>query len=180
MSPAIHIKSRSWLRSSSTHEPSDPPLRVIFSFYRMRRATVDSIGSTLTQSDTQLYQATNDNNTRPGDRLGRTESRRASSVGGRRRARRRRTIHLGQRRQDGSESASARRARTAVFRRFFEPRVAPWRRAGRLPSRSSAQRWAPPFVRRRPSRPRRSGPRERTAPTASGLGTRTLRMGRLH
>ena len=29
MSPAIHINSRSWLRSSSTHEPSDPPLRVI-------------------------------------------------------------------------------------------------------------------------------------------------------
>ena len=31
MCPAIHINSRSWLRSSSTHEPSDPPLRVIFS-----------------------------------------------------------------------------------------------------------------------------------------------------
>ena len=29
--PAIHINSHSWLRSSSTHEPSDPPLRVIFS-----------------------------------------------------------------------------------------------------------------------------------------------------
>lgn len=39
MSPAIHIKSRSWLRSSSTHEPSDPPLRVISEFVRMRRAT---------------------------------------------------------------------------------------------------------------------------------------------
>jgi hypothetical protein len=25
---AIHINSRSWLRSSSTHEPSDPPLRM--------------------------------------------------------------------------------------------------------------------------------------------------------
>lgn len=33
MCPAIHINSRSWLRSSSTHEPSDPPLRVIFSFH---------------------------------------------------------------------------------------------------------------------------------------------------
>jgi hypothetical protein len=32
MCPAIHINSRSCLRSSSTHEPSDPPLRVIFSF----------------------------------------------------------------------------------------------------------------------------------------------------
>lgn len=29
MCPAIHINSRSWLRSSSTHEPSDPPPRVI-------------------------------------------------------------------------------------------------------------------------------------------------------
>ena len=29
MCPAIHINSRSWLRSSSTREPSDPPLRVV-------------------------------------------------------------------------------------------------------------------------------------------------------
>lgn len=29
MCPAIHITSRSWLRSSSTHEPSDPPPRVV-------------------------------------------------------------------------------------------------------------------------------------------------------
>ena len=34
MCPAIHINSRSWLRSSSTHEPSDPPLRVVLSFHR--------------------------------------------------------------------------------------------------------------------------------------------------
>lgn len=33
MCPAIHINSRSWLRSSSTHEPSDPPLRVISFFF---------------------------------------------------------------------------------------------------------------------------------------------------
>ena len=32
MCPAIHNNSRSWLRSSSTHEPSDPPLRVVFFF----------------------------------------------------------------------------------------------------------------------------------------------------
>ena len=32
MCPAIHINSRSWLRSSSTHEPSDPPLRVVYKF----------------------------------------------------------------------------------------------------------------------------------------------------
>lgn len=30
--PAIHINSRSWLRSSSTHEPSDPPHRVVSDF----------------------------------------------------------------------------------------------------------------------------------------------------
>ena len=29
MCPAIHITSRSWLRSSSTHVPSDPPLGVM-------------------------------------------------------------------------------------------------------------------------------------------------------
>ena len=33
MCPAIHINSRSWLRSSSTHEPSDPPLRVVRLFH---------------------------------------------------------------------------------------------------------------------------------------------------
>lgn len=43
MCPAIHINSRSWLRSSSTPEPSDPPLRVVkkvrCQFGRSRRAT---------------------------------------------------------------------------------------------------------------------------------------------
>src|SRR5712671_7799134 len=29
--PAIHINSLNWLRSSSIHEPSDPPLGVVFS-----------------------------------------------------------------------------------------------------------------------------------------------------
>lgn len=33
MCPAIHINSRSWLRSSSTREPSDPPLRVVSPFF---------------------------------------------------------------------------------------------------------------------------------------------------
>ena len=38
MCPAIHITSRSWLRSSSTREPSDPPLRdVIVSLSRTSR-----------------------------------------------------------------------------------------------------------------------------------------------
>lgn len=41
MCPAIHINSRSWLRSSSTHEPSDPPLRVFqpFQFSVRKRAS---------------------------------------------------------------------------------------------------------------------------------------------
>ena len=30
---AIHITTRSLLRSSSTHEPSDPPLRVVFDLH---------------------------------------------------------------------------------------------------------------------------------------------------
>ena len=36
MCPAIHTNSRSWLRSSSTCEPSDPPLRVYFVSYPKR------------------------------------------------------------------------------------------------------------------------------------------------
>ena len=34
MCSAIHINYRSWLRSSSTHEPSDPPHRIVFSGFR--------------------------------------------------------------------------------------------------------------------------------------------------
>ncbi len=41
MCPAIHINSRSWLRSSSTHEPSDPPLRVVKSS-RARQAPLSN------------------------------------------------------------------------------------------------------------------------------------------
>ena len=38
MCPAIHISSRSWLRSSSTHEPSDPPLRIVlFILYSVKK-----------------------------------------------------------------------------------------------------------------------------------------------
>ena len=36
MCSAIHINSRSWLRSSSTHEPSDPPLKVVIFFFVQR------------------------------------------------------------------------------------------------------------------------------------------------
>lgn len=36
MCPAIHTKSRSWLRSSSTREPSDPLLRVVLFFLQVR------------------------------------------------------------------------------------------------------------------------------------------------
>ena len=34
--PAIHTTTRSLLRSSSTHEPSDPPLRVVLLVGRLR------------------------------------------------------------------------------------------------------------------------------------------------
>lgn len=46
MCPAIHTKSRSWLRSSSTLEPSDPPLGVVFCFsvsFRLQSLTVKII-----------------------------------------------------------------------------------------------------------------------------------------
>lgn len=32
MCPAVHTSTRSWLRSSSIHEPSDPPFRIIIFF----------------------------------------------------------------------------------------------------------------------------------------------------
>ncbi|WP_419643160.1 hypothetical protein, partial [Thiolapillus sp.] len=41
MCPAIHINSRSWLRSSSTHEPSDPPPKVVFFFFAFPAIVVD-------------------------------------------------------------------------------------------------------------------------------------------
>jgi len=53
MCPAIHINSRSWLRSSSTREPSDPPLRVV-SFVRFistRRPTPPKPATTTTVTD---------------------------------------------------------------------------------------------------------------------------------
>jgi hypothetical protein len=38
---AIHINSRSWLRSSSTHEPSDPPLRMeTFALFKARNVFI--------------------------------------------------------------------------------------------------------------------------------------------
>jgi hypothetical protein len=39
---AIHIPTRSLLRSSSTHEPSDPPLRVVLCLYWRRRCAEHS------------------------------------------------------------------------------------------------------------------------------------------
>ena len=38
--PAIHTTTRSLLRSSSTHEPSDPPLRVVFWLLGLRKGAV--------------------------------------------------------------------------------------------------------------------------------------------
>lgn len=48
MCPAIHITSRSWLRSSSTREPSDPPLRVVRVCEQRRFANVTSAFRTTT------------------------------------------------------------------------------------------------------------------------------------
>lgn len=45
MCPAIHINSRSWLRSSSTHEPSDPPLRVVIFPFADRTRAIDVVQS---------------------------------------------------------------------------------------------------------------------------------------
>ena len=39
MCPAIHTNSRSWLRSSSTCEPSDPPLKVVCCLFFPRRVS---------------------------------------------------------------------------------------------------------------------------------------------
>ena len=55
MCPAIHISSRSWLRSSSTREPSDPPLRGVYAFFsptfaRSRAAGAGGEGETLSLS----------------------------------------------------------------------------------------------------------------------------------
>lgn len=43
MCPAIHTKSRSWLRSSSTREPSDPLLRVVILFSASLAASLISV-----------------------------------------------------------------------------------------------------------------------------------------
>lgn len=47
MSPAIHITSRRWLRSSSTHEPSDPPLRVVLPTTKSTENVCDRVLSTI-------------------------------------------------------------------------------------------------------------------------------------
>lgn len=45
--PAIHTKSRSWLRSSSTREPSDPPLRVVHLVCSIPYSTTRVLGTGL-------------------------------------------------------------------------------------------------------------------------------------
>jgi hypothetical protein len=146
MSPAIHIKSRSWLRSSSTHEPSDPPLRVIFLFYRMRRATRRHRHS-LSETHTQLYKTTTTSGRSPGARRepARLFNRWPPPPYPYEYEYDRCTIHLGQRRQDGDRAHPPKQ--TAVFRRFFEPRVA---------HRGGDERDACPPSRRRNVRHRRS------------------------
>ena len=59
MCPAIHITSRSWLRSSSTHEPSDPPLRVMIdsSVTDMCVGVADHVKSTVVRDDEEKNRA---------------------------------------------------------------------------------------------------------------------------
>ena len=57
MCPAIHINSRSWLRSSSTHEPSDPPLRVVCIVCRSLERN-PSLGRTARQGSGPLRRGT--------------------------------------------------------------------------------------------------------------------------
>lgn len=73
MCPAIHINSRSWLRSSSTHEPSDPPPRVLLSFKYSRlppsiEATIDRLVSHGTIDMTEAVIGNAQRDARPGDR----------------------------------------------------------------------------------------------------------------
>ena len=83
MCPAIHNNSRSWLRSSSTHEPSDPPLRVVFPFPLSRESVVNSHrqrpGNGRTCSTTFKYhhstEEKNAQKAREGPRLARGQSR---------------------------------------------------------------------------------------------------------
>ena len=63
MCPAIHIKSRSLLRPSSIHEPSDPPLRVVLT-HRGRPFGGDRDGASDPPSRPSLASAdTHDSNT---------------------------------------------------------------------------------------------------------------------
>ena len=47
---AIHINSRSWLRSSSTHEPSDPPLRIVYLSLYLKVLKIALGGETVAQN----------------------------------------------------------------------------------------------------------------------------------
>ena len=85
MCPAIHINSRSWLRSSSTHEPSDPPLRVVSFIYhtcatvvvverrRQSRRSLSATPSTVMRSD-------NNRDTRKTKRQGQAEHHRPCAI----------------------------------------------------------------------------------------------------
>ena len=51
MCPAIHINSRSWLRSSSTHEPSDPPPRVLIKVSKTSRGRLRIVSRSSLRTD---------------------------------------------------------------------------------------------------------------------------------
>ena len=78
MCPAIHINSRSWLRSSSTCEPSDPPLRVCQTFLPLLAQRYEQSARPPALGLQQCHSARFDNKTkrlgRPGKPLWRSES----------------------------------------------------------------------------------------------------------
>ncbi len=53
MCPAIHTNSRSWLRSSSTQVPSDPPFRAVFSFFSPLEDEMHSTFETVVEKKTE-------------------------------------------------------------------------------------------------------------------------------
>ena len=79
MCSAIHINYRSWLRSSSTHEPSDPPHRIVLSGFRkeegatshlLSRRSVQTCDDASDAGPVEAYAAPSTNRERGGGDLG--------------------------------------------------------------------------------------------------------------
>ncbi len=135
MCPAIHINSRSWLRSSSTHVPSDPPLRVIFFLSPLRPQRLRGHRKVRSRASGQhVGRATRRLVRRPGGkahfrrltRIGKTRRRRggrAGSVGPRRVGRLASRRTRGGSRKWGSRRRVDRRVSRVRLARLFEPRI---------------------------------------------------------